>query len=70
MKFEYQKWKCAPSKAFPQGLSTLRPIIHIAINYQNQRLRAFALLDTGADYCLFPKWMGEKLAYLFKKEKS
>jgi len=70
MKFKYSKWKCPRSEAFPQRISALRPVIHITIKYQNQRLRVFALLDTGADYCLFPKWMGEKLGIPIQKGKK
>jgi predicted aspartyl protease len=61
MKFDFKKWPCLPCDAFPDRIWALRPTIYIAIKYQSQRLRAFALLDTGADYCMFPKWIGERL---------
>lgn len=61
MEFSYVEWNCKPTEAFPQITSILRPTIYIAIKYRGRRLRVFAMLDTGADYCLFPRWMGERL---------
>ncbi len=70
MKFDYKKWPCPRSEAFPSRTWAIRPTVHIAIKYQKQRLRTLALLDTGADYCVFPKWMGERLGIAIPKGKK
>jgi len=61
MKFKYSRLPCKPTEAFPDKHSVLRPIINIAIKYQNRSFRLFVLLDTGADWCLFPASVGEYL---------
>jgi len=70
MKFKYSRWLLNPTAAFPHQYSILRPVIPIAIKYQNKQLRISALLDTGSDYCLFHESMGKELGIPVKQGKQ
>ena len=48
-------------KVFPENRLIFRPIITIALQYQNTKEKFSALVDSGADACLFPKDVAEVL---------
>lgn len=49
------------AKIFPENKLTFRPVITIALQYQNAKEKFSALVDSGADACLFPKDTAEML---------
>ena len=48
-------------KVFPENKLTFRPVITIAMQYQNTKEKVIALVDSGADACLFPRDTAELL---------
>ncbi len=48
-------------KVFPENKLTFRPVITVALQYQNIKQKFSALVDSGADACLFPKDVAEVL---------
>ncbi len=48
-------------KVFPENKLTFRPVITVALQYQNTKQKFSALVDSGADACLFPKDVAEVL---------
>ena len=46
-------------KVFPQNKLTFRPVITVALQYQNTKQKFSALVDSGADACLFPRDVAE-----------
>ena len=48
-------------KIFPENKLTFRPVITIALQYQDSKQKFSVLVDSGADTCLFPRDVAEVL---------
>ena len=61
MKFTYKRFEVASCPAFPDLLTSLRPIIPIRFEFQGMKLEYLALADSGADFCIFHSLVGDIL---------
>jgi hypothetical protein len=68
--FTYTECEIGPSTAFPNGHTTMRPILPVTLMYGAQTWDCFGIVDTGADYIEFPKSYMEKLGIAGSATKS
>lgn len=61
MRFQYERVRVVPCPAFPDGHTTLRPIIVVSLEYNGVVRRYQTLVDSGADFCIFHSLVGELL---------